>query len=141
MSKLNCRGSMDRYPCCPLLLNSFTPTSPSHHQSLALPSDVQDDEGWMWLSAEPAVVAPKLARNSGQNFQKQGMPLPPAEQKQSMRFLAVKFLLTPAMRGHNVSLSLNYPRKALPVSADTSASLQGGMVCQEMPFENMSHTY
>lgn len=78
---------MDRYPCFPLLLNSFTLTSPSYHQSLALPSDIQDVDGWMWLSAEPAVIAPKLARNSGQNFQKQRMPLPPAKQKRSTRFL------------------------------------------------------
>lgn len=88
---------MDRYPCFPLLLNSFTPASPPHHQSLALPSDVQDDEGWMWLSAEAAVSAPKLARNSGQNFRSKECPSLLQSKSKARDFWAVKFLLTPEM--------------------------------------------
>lgn len=40
-----------------------------------------------------------------------------------------------------MSLALNYPMKALPTSADMSASLHVDIVCQEMPFESMLHTY
>lgn len=128
---------MGRCPRFPLIFCEV----PSHpHPALAIHSDVaQDDEGWMWLPAEPAVVAPELARNSP--FRSKECSSFLQSKSKAQVFWAVKFLLAPETWGRNVSLALNYPMKALPTSADISASLHVDIVCQEMPFESMSHTY
>lgn len=113
---------------------------PSRCQSLAIRSDVvQKDESWMWLPAEPAVVAPELARNSP--FRSKECPSLPQSKSKAQDFWAVKFLLALETWGRNVTLALNCSTKALPTSADIPASLHVDIVCQEMPFQSMSHTY
>lgn len=111
------------------LLSPFTPTPPLNHQSKAIQSDVaQVDEGWMWLPAEPAVVAPELARNSP--FRSEECPSLLHSKSKGQGFWAVKFLLAPETWGRNVSLTLNCPVKALPTSADISANPHVDIVCQ-----------
>lgn len=123
-----------------VLVFLFSSAKSLHTQSLAIHSDVvQDGEGWMWHPAEPAVVAPELARNSP--FKSKECSSLLQSKSKAQDFWAVKFLLAPETWGCNVSLALNYPTKALPTSADISASLHVDIVCQAMPFESMLHTY
>ena len=77
-----------------LLPSPFTPTHPLHRQSLAIHTVIaQDGAGWMWLPAEPAVVAPELARNSP--FRSKECPSLLQSKSKAQDFWAVKFLLAP----------------------------------------------
>lgn len=77
-----------------VLVFLFSSAKSLHTQSLAIHSDVvQDGEGWMWHPAEPAVVAPELARNSP--FKSKECSSLLQSKSKAQDFWAVKFLLAP----------------------------------------------